>query len=424
MTQPQAPSGLDASNSALDAYNTAVAYVANAQSQLDGMPQRPDDIQEKNADGTLKLDSTGKPLESGAGKQWDADHSAYVKALEDAKAQASQASLAYSQILSKQAAADAASNTPEALATAERNRQQAAYYQARGEGYAAHTAAQEHAAQTRADAAMQRADAAGGRVGSQNNLSDAQAETQRATAANITARTPAEVAQATAAANASNAAAAKSAKETANLQSPQQAQADRLAQIAATAHAQADAAVQQLQQEVDSGLKLPEAAAKELDAKLKEVAADAQSQRDQALKQFEFNLNQPNLDANRAISQQTANATSQNAATSAATAEANRVYQQQQTDLAQRKDQLDVLGKQATQGQGLLDQSLKAGVAPSSVLTGLAFNPLRQALQLSRQAVSSGMAPSSAIPQPSAPAPAAAAPAQPTAPAPAYPVAA
>lgn len=97
-----------------------------------------------------------------------------------------------------------------------------------------------------------------------------------------------------------------------------------------------------------------------------------------------------------------------------------RQYEQNSLALSQANDQAGVLKQQASQGQGVLDTLVKAGVAPSLGTIHFAYDPLYQAQALIHNAVAQGQAPPTAIPTPKAPVPAAGATPAMQAPVPAY----
>lgn len=179
--------------------------------------------------------------------------------------------------------------------------------------------------------------------------------------------------------------------ETAAIETPDQKQKNAIAQINAQARAQADSALAIWQTKIDSGYEMKPKDELELKSKLEGIAADAKAQRDQQQSQFEHDLAQPNKDRELKVSE--------------SRAEADRVYQQQQVAATDRQRQTDVLKTQGAQTQGFIDQGIKLGVAPTAGLVKGALDPLMMALQLSRQAVQSGVVPSTAMPRPSAPTP-------------------
>lgn len=379
MTMPASP--VDAQNAALDAYNIAVNSLNDAQSKLDGMDQRPPDTEQGHDAG---------------GKEWDRDHAALVQKIEAARAQAAQASKQYADMLEQQSKQQAADTSPGAKARADRAQAQADYYRARADGYAAKDAASQQAAQTRADTALQRSNTAADRVAAQNDKDTSAADLNRAQADNTRATT--EHTQA----------------ETANMESPADKHAAERQQIYDRAQAEADAYRTKLQADIDSGAKLPEAAAKDLDEFYKEQYTRLQSSLSQTDKQFEYDLAQPNKDRELGVSEQNAN-------TNAAQVENNRVYQQNQTALDQAKGQADVLTKQAAAGQSALEYGTKLGVAPPMALIQMAYGPLYAAQNLIANAVKNGQASPSWTPTlqaPRPPQPAAAAPTSAPTPAP------
>jgi len=197
-----------------------------------------------------------------------------------------------------------------------------------------------------------------------------------------------------------------------NMESPADAHTRRLAEIAATARAQGQAAIDAKKALVASGLEMTAQDAAELKAQLDEIAAVAAGQRAQMQTQFEHDVAQPNVQAGLDIQKQNAN-------TSATQAENQRLSQEQQAAQANRNQQTDVLKTQAAAGSDFINQGIKLGVSTSMSGVHQALDPLMNALQLGRQAAAAGKIPQTAIPTPSAPLPVQAAPGPPGAPLPA-----
>lgn len=354
------PTSVDAQQAALDAYNVAVDALNNAQAQLDTMSARPSDTD-------LGHDA--------GGKEWDRDHAAVAKKLEDARSEAAQASKQYATILTQQAAQEATDASPGAQARAQRAQAQADYYHARADGLAAHDAAAQQSAQTRADAALTRANSANDRVSAQNEKDTASADASRASA------------------EANRANVDKTRAEIANMQSPAQAQSDRIAQIRASAQAQVQAAFDAKKALVVAGIEMPERDQMELKQQLDSILAETQSSLRSAEAEASFERDKPFKERDAAVGERNAATAEQNATTSATQVENNRVAQDQTSRQRQIDTQTGVLAKQGEQGQSALAMLIKEGVRPSMASLRAAEAPYQYASYISglaHSAVASG----------------------------------
>jgi hypothetical protein len=154
---------------------------------------------------------------------------------------------------------------------------------------------------------------------------------------------------------------------------------------------------------VNSGLELSEQDKLELQHTHDMLKAQMDADLKQAQTQFEHDLNQPNVDRQLNVSEESAN-------TQAAQVENNRIDQERTARIRQGEDQANILKAQSEQGQNFVDNVVKSGAdRPLSMSTlKLAIDPLQIALQLMGGMAQNGQVPQSAIPtfNPQAPAPA------------------
>lgn len=194
--------------------------------------------------------------------------------------------------------------------------------------------------------------------------------------------------------------------QTAAVQTPAQAQAQRLQEIQATYQAQTDAALKLVKDKIAAGIELTEADKIQAEADVQAAAAQRDSDLRKAEAEATFTREQPNKDRAFGI-QDTQNQISQeNAQTNAAQVENTRVNNERQNQLQRDTQAVGVLKDQATAGQANIESLVKSGIAPSKGSIAMLRNPLEAAFHIMQSQVQDGSLHPNNLPTPMAPRPA------------------